>query len=184
VSEIASKGQLRAAFLRWAVVTVPFVLLLGFLSARLAPMGAENPWFLHLTKPAEMPPFAAFGIAWTILYILMGLALAMVLHARGSALRAPALVLFFVQLAANLAWSPLFFGMHQVFAALILIAVLIVLVAATIALFWRVRTAAALLMLPYLAWICFACYLNYDYHRLNPNAESIVPSRGSDQIAL
>ena len=119
--EIASKGQLRLAFVRWAVVTVPLIVLLGFFSARLAPSGDENPWFLQLAKPAMMPPGIAFPIAWTVLYVLMGLALAMIINARGSRLRGPALLAFVLQMAVNLAWSPVFFGMHLVVTALIII---------------------------------------------------------------
>jgi hypothetical protein len=100
--EIASKGQLRLAFLRWAIVTVPFILLLGFASARIAPTGAENLWYQMLEKPAQTPPDWAFPVAWAVIYVLMGLALAMIINARGSTLRGPALVLFAVQMGANL----------------------------------------------------------------------------------
>lgn len=182
--EIASKGQLRLAFLRWAVVTVPFILLLGFASARLAPSGDENPWFMQLAKPEIMPPNIAFPIAWTLLYVLMGLALAMIINARGSTLRGPALVLFAVQMAVNLAWSPVFFGMHLVVPALIIIGVLFVLALATTILFARIRIGAAILLVPYLAWICFAGYLLFQINELNPNAASLVPSRSADQIQI
>ena len=133
--EIASKGQLRLAYLRWAVVTVPFILLLGFTSGRLVPSGDDNPWFVQLVKPEIMPPGWAFPVAWGVLYVLMGLALAMVINARGSAVRTPALIVFAIQMALNLAWTPVFFGMHQVETALIIIAALIVLVVLTIVLF-------------------------------------------------
>ena len=182
--EIASKGQLRMAFMRWAVVTVPFILLLGFASARLAPSGTENRWFMQLAKPDIMPPLWAFPVAWTILYVLMGLALAMIINARGSRLRGPALVVFAVQMAVNLIWSPLFFGMHQVSGALIVLVVLFVLALATTVLFFRIRLGAALLLLPYLAWIAYAGILLYQIDRLNPNAESLVPSSAHDQIQL
>jgi translocator protein len=184
LNEIASKGQLRLAFLRWAVVTVPFVLLLGFASAKLAPSGSENPWFAMLRKPGIMPPEWAFPVAWSVIYVLMGLALAMVINARGSAARGPALVAFAVQLVVNLAWSPVFFGMHQVVTALVMIAVLIALVVLTMVLFRRVRPGAALLLVPYLAWLCFAGILLYEVHRLNPDAGSLVPSRPIDQIQI
>ncbi len=182
--EIASRGQLWAAFLRWAVVTVPFILLLGFASARLAPTGAENPWFMRLVKPEIMPPNYAFPIAWAALYVLMGLALAMIINARGSTLRGPALVAFAVQMAVNLAWSPVFFGMHQVMPALIIIGVLFVLALITTILFARIRVGAAVLLLPYLAWIGFAGYLLFQINALNPNAASLVPSRSADQIQI
>ena len=117
--ELASKEQLRASYLRWAVVTVPFILLLGFTSGRLVPTGSENCWYAALVKPAETPPDIAFPIAWTTIYVLMGLAVAMIVNARGSKLRGPAIGLFAAQLVVNLAWSPLFFGAHQVFWSLI-----------------------------------------------------------------
>jgi tryptophan-rich sensory protein len=182
--EIASKGQLRLAFLRWAVVTVPFVLLLGFASGRIVPSGDENLWYQMLQKPAATPPGWVFPVAWGTLYALMGLALAMIINARGSRLRGPALVLFSVQLAANLVWSPLFFGLHQVFWALVLIVVIFLLALATTFVFGRIRTGAAWLMAPYLAWLCFAATLNYQIHRLNPNAETLVPAAQAPQISL
>ena len=73
---IASKGQLRMSFLRWAAVTVPAVILLGFLSGSVAPAGSENAWYVALRKPAATPPGWVFPVAWTTLYALMGLALA------------------------------------------------------------------------------------------------------------
>ena len=74
MNEIASQGQLRLAYLRWALVTVPAIVFLGFLSGRLANSGYGNRWFGALDKPALMPPGWAFGAAWTILYVLMALA--------------------------------------------------------------------------------------------------------------
>lgn len=184
VREIASKSQLRLAYLRWAVVTVPFILLLGFTSGRLAPSGSDNPWFAQLVKPEFMPAEWLFPVAWATIYVLMGLALAMVINARGSTVRVPALIVFAIQMAINLAWTPVFFGMHQVVTALILVAVLIVLVVLTIVLFAKVRKGAAILLLPYLAWLCFAGALLYKINELNPNAGSLVPSRSADQIQI
>jgi translocator protein len=182
--EIASKGQLRLAYLRWAVVTVPFILLLGFTSGRLVPSGDDNPWFVRLVKPEIMPPNWAFAVAWSVIYVLLGLALAMVINARGSTVRGPALIVFAIQMVLNLAWTPVFFGMHQVDWALIIIGVLLALVLLTIVLFWRVRKGAAVLLLPYLAWLGFAFALLYQIDQLNPNAGSIVPSRSVDQIEI
>ncbi|AOF97256.1 TspO/MBR family protein [Sphingobium sp. RAC03] len=182
MNEIASPGQLRLAYLRWSLLTVPAIVLLGFLSGRLANSGYGNRWFDALEKPALMPPGWLFGVAWTILYILMGLALAIVLHARGAKGRGPAIVLFLVQLVMNLAWSPLFFRAHQVGSALVLILALIVVVAITIWLFGRIRRVAGLLLLPYLAWLAFASFLNYEIGRLNPDAETLVAPALSTQI--
>jgi tryptophan-rich sensory protein len=129
-----------------------------------------------------MPPGWAFGVAWTILYVLMALAFAIVLHARGARGRGAAVTLFLVQLALNLAWSPLFFRAHQVGAALGLILVLALLVALTTALFWRIRPFAGALMLPYLVWLVFASYLNYEVGRLNPDAHRLVAPALQTQI--
>jgi benzodiazapine receptor len=180
--EIASKQQLRLAFMRWAVVTVPFILLLGFTSARLAPSGAANSWYAALIKPAETPPDWVFPAAWTSIYVLLGLALAMIIHARGSRLRGPAIALFAVQMVVNLIWSPLFFGMHQVFWSLVTIAVMFVLAFATTVLFGRIRAGAAWLLVPYLAWLVFAGVLTYRIAELNPGAETLVPSSSTTQI--
>jgi tryptophan-rich sensory protein len=182
MNEIASPGQLRLAYLRWSLLTVPAVVLLGFLSGRLANSGYGNRWFDALEKPALMPPGWLFGVAWTILYILMGLALAIVLHARGAKGRGLAITLFLIQLLMNLAWSPLFFRAHQVGSALVLILALIVVVAITIWLFARIRRVAGLLLLPYLAWLAFASFLNYEIGRLNPDAETLVAPSLSTQI--
>lgn len=174
MNQIASPGQLRLAYLRWALVTVPAILFLGFLSGKLANSGYGNRWFAALAKPELMPPGWVFGAAWTLLYILMALAFAMVLHARGARGRGVAITLFLVQFALNLIWSPLFFRAHQVGDALVLILVLAVLVAVTTALFRRIRRAAGWLLLPYLLWLAFAAYLNYEVDRLNPDAETLV----------
>lgn len=165
---LASRGQLRASFLRWALVIVPAVLLAGFLSAQVAGSAADNPWFASLAKPAIYPAPRVFAIVWPVLYALMGVALTLVITARGARGRGWAIALFGVQLALNLAWSPLFFAAHRIEASLWLLVALDFAVLATIALFWRVRTAAALLLLPYLAWIGFATWLNLEFLRANP----------------
>jgi len=94
VGGIASRGQLRMSFLRWAVFTVPLILLLGFASGRAVPSGSENGWYMALQKPALTPPGIVFPIAWTSLYILIGFAVALILHARGGKGRGLALALF------------------------------------------------------------------------------------------
>jgi benzodiazapine receptor len=182
VGGIASKGQLRMSFLRWAIFTVPLVMLLGFLSARTVPTGSENLWYRALTKPALTPPGWLFPIAWTTLYVLIGLALAMILNARGARLRWPAIGLFVVQFALNLAWTPLFFGAHRIGAAVIVIVAMAIAAIATTILFGRVRTTAAWLMLPYLVWISFAGVLTWSIGQLNPDAETLVPATHTSQM--
>ncbi|WP_088311339.1 TspO/MBR family protein [Novosphingobium sp. B 225] len=171
MTELASPAQLRASLLRWSLFTVPGVLLLGFFSGAVAGSTAGNPWFLDLVKPSLYPPPATFGIVWSILYVLIGLALAMVITARGAAQRGLAIGLFVVQLLLNLAWSPLFFGAHQITGALVLLLVLDVAVLATVVVFNKVRPLAAALMLPYLGWVLFATVLNWQFLQANPDAD-------------
>ncbi len=180
--EIASKQQLRLAFLRSAVVTVPFILLLGFASARSVTVGADNQWYAALAKPALTPPDWAFPVAWIAIYVLIGLALAMVINARGSTIRGLAIGLFAAQMVANLVWTPIFFGAHQIFWALVTLAAMFAFALATTIAFGRIRGGAAVLMVPYLCWIVFAGYLTYMIGVLNPDAETLVPSASSTQI--
>ena len=184
MSELASSAQLRGAFLRWALVLVPGIVLLGFVSGRIAQSGPGNRWFDALTKPDLYPPPQVFGIVWTVLYVLIGLAGAMILSARGARGRKPAIAAFAVQLVLNLAWSPLFFGAHQITGALMLILVLDIAVLVTIALFWRIRPLAAVLLLPYFAWIAFATLLTYEFRTANPGADGQATSGAVTRIEL
>jgi len=184
MNQIASTGQLRASFLRWALVLVPAVILLGFVSGQAGGSGPDNPWFAGLAKPGIYPPPAAFGIVWSVLYLLMGLAAALVGAARGARGRGLALAIFALQLLVNLAWSPVFFGMHLITAALWVILAMDVLVALTVVLFWRVRPLAGGLLLPYLAWILFATVLNWQFLQLNPDADGMPTANAVTRVQL
>ena len=184
MTALASRSQLRMSFLRYALLTVPGILLLGTLSGRVSGSGFGNAWFDSLEKPAIMPPGWMFGVAWTILYVLLGLALALVLHARGARGRGPALALFGLQLLLNFAWSPLFFAYHEVTAAFWTIVAMILLSLVAAVLFWRIRRLAALLMLPYLAWLAFASVLTWQIGALNPEAERLAPGDSTTDISL
>lgn len=125
-------------------------------------------FYASLAQPSWAPPAGVFGPVWTILYVLMGLAAWIVWRTpRGP--RGAALVLFVAQLAANALWSWLFFGWHLGRLAAIEVLVLLGLIAATVAAFWRVRRLAAALMLPYLAWVAFAAMLTWTVWRANPS---------------
>ena len=157
---------------RFALITVPAIVLLGSASGWLSNSGYDNGWFAALVKPSFMPPGWAFGVAWTILYILLGLALAMILAEPPSDRRRTALVLFFVQLALNFAWSPIFFAGHDLRLAAIVIFVMLAIAASAGGQFFRIRPLAGALMTPYLAWLCFAATLNTSIYTLNPGAGS------------
>jgi translocator protein len=184
MNQLASPLQLRATLFRWALFLVPGFLLLGFLSGAMSGSGAGNPWFAELVKPAIYPPPAAFGLVWSVLYVMMGLALAMVISARGAWGRGRAVIAFLVQLALNLAWSPVFFAMHQITAALVLLVAIDAALLVTIWLFWRVRPVAAMLLLPYLAWVLFATWLNWEFRVANPWADGREVSGAASRIEL
>ena len=158
---------------RWvkiALITVPVIVLAGSASGWLSNSGYENDWFASLLKPPFMPPGWAFGLAWTILYVLMGVALAMILAAPATDERRTAWILFFVQLAVNFAWSPVFFGAHDIVLGKYMIVVMLVIALAAASLFRRIRPIAGWLLVPYLLWLCFAFALNSSIDRLNPGA--------------
>ncbi len=181
---LASPAQLRASLLRWSLFTVPIVFGLGFLSSRISDAGPSNPWFDALVKPALYPPPATFGIVWSVLYVLLGVALAMVASARGASGRGAAVAVFGVQFLLNLTWSPMFFALHRMSVALGILGVMIALTAVMVMLFRRVRPVAAALVLPYLAWICFASVLNYQFLAMNPEADGAQASDGAVRVQL
>jgi translocator protein len=184
LGEIASPGQLRMSFLRWAFVAVPGVLVLGFFFGRIVQSGEENAWYAALAKPELTPPGWLFPVAWASLYIMLGLALAMILNARGARLRGVAIALFVMQLVLTYAWTPLFFGAHQVTAAFWLIVFMLAISIAMTFVFARIRRAAAWLVVPYMVWISFAGMLTLEIARLNPGAETLVPPGARTKILL
>ena len=151
-------------------------LLVGAADAA-ASAGAVRGWYLSLLQPPGTPANWVFGPVWTLLYVLVGIAAWLVWRARTAWPALPAgraglqpLRLWGWQLLANAAWAPAFFGLHDPGAALLVMALLLPLVAATMASFWQVRRAAAWLLLPYFAWTCYAAYLTVGFWWLNPHA--------------
>ena len=126
-------------------------------------------FYAELTQPNWAPPSSIFGPVWTFLYALMGVSAWLVWRNGGFRANRAALTLFIVQLAVNALWSWLFFGWHRGAAAIADIALLWVLIVATVVLFWRARPLAGALMIPYLAWVSFAAVLNYSVWQLNPS---------------
>jgi translocator protein len=153
-----------------AFVTVPAIVIAGSVIGLVTNGRGSNPWYAALAKPSFIPPPLAFPIAWTILYALMGVALAMVLAEPASPRRRFALILFAIQLALNFAWSPIFFAAHDISLAKIVIFLMAAIAAAAAGQFFRLRKAAGYLMLPYLAWLVFASTLTATIETLNPGA--------------
>jgi len=183
MSQIASRSQLRIAFMRWALFLVPLIMFLGFLSGVVSGSGEDNSWYQMLEKPAFQPPSYVFGVAWTVLYCLMGFAFAIIVSARGARLQILAITVFILQFILNLLWSPIFFGQHQVTTALYLIIFIWLLVAATIYIFSKIRPLAAWLMIPYILWLSFATLLNYQIDSLNPDAETLYAPAARAEIS-
>ena len=165
---------MRQDWWRYALITVPAIVLLGSFSGWISNAGYGNAWFEALEKPFFMPPGWAFGVVWPILYVLLGIALAMILAEPPSEARKKGLILFFVQLALNFAWSPMFFAAHAVQLALIAIFAMAAIAAMAARQFWNIKRVAGALMLPYLAWLCFAAALNAAINRLNPGADALL----------
>lgn len=184
MNRLASPAQLRASYLRWALFLVPLIVLLGLGSGVVGGNRVDSPWFAALSKPAIFPPSLAFTIVWTVLDALMGLALALVCSAWGARWRGPAMLAFVLQFAVNLAWSPVFFGRHEIAIALYVIILLDLLVLVTLWLFWRVRRMAAWLLVPYLAWVLFATVLNWQLLQLNPELDGAEVSSAVQRIEI
>ncbi|HEX6373963.1 MAG TPA: TspO/MBR family protein [Longimicrobium sp.] len=125
-------------------------------------------FYQQLVKPGWAPPGWLFGPVWSVLYLLMGIAAWLVWRERGFRGARGALTLFVVQLAANALWTWLFFAWRRGALAFGEILLLWVLIAATIAAFWRVRPLAGALLIPYLLWVTFASALTFAVWRMNP----------------
>lgn len=123
-------------------------------------------WFPTLQKPSWNPPGWIFGPVWTILYLLMGIALAYIWHSNHPK-KELAITVFIIQFILNLAWSFIFFHQRQIGIAFIEILILLVVLVFTTLLFFLIRSRAGYLLVPYLLWVAFASVLNGTIWRLN-----------------
>jgi benzodiazapine receptor len=124
----------------------------------------DSAWFESLDKPPWYPPSSAFGIVWTILYVMIAVA-GWRAWASGATVRE--LTPWGVQMALNLAWSLVFFGLQRPGLAIVIIVALAGAIGATIAAFWSRDRIAAWLLVPYLAWVLFASTLNIAIAAMN-----------------
>jgi translocator protein len=130
---------------------------------------APGSWYAGLRLPAWQPPGWLFGPVWTVLYIVMAVA-AWRVWDRGRRAGVPvggALGLYFVQLALNLGWTLVFFGLEAPFLAFLEIVLLLAAIVATMLAFVRIDRLAGALFVPYVAWVTFAAALNFAIWRLN-----------------
>lgn len=122
-------------------------------------------WYEGLIKPSWTPPRWLFPVAWTTLYLLMSLAGMRIALAEGNG---QAAALWSLQIALNTLWTPIYFGLHRIRAAMVVMAFLWLAVAASTWSFFAVDWLAGLLFLPYLVWVSVAGALNFSTMRLNP----------------
>lgn len=146
------------------VVGVGVCLLAGLIGGLLTRSAVEN-WYPTLIKPSFTPPPWLFGPVWTVLYVMMGIAVGLVWHRNPGANATTAL--FLAQLLLNVLWSLFFFALRLPAVALVDIVVLWGTLLATLLSFWRIVPTSGLLLVPYLLWVSFAAVLNASIVWLN-----------------
>ena len=119
-----------------------------------------------LNRPPLSPPSIVFPIAWTILYILMGISIYIIMQSKRK-LKKNARLIYYIQLVTNALWAPIFFGFKEYFLAFLWILMLIVFVITMILTFYKISKKAAYIQIPYLLWLLFASYLNFGVFVLN-----------------
>jgi tryptophan-rich sensory protein len=153
--------------LTYIVIGIIICSTIGFLSS-VVTQSSVNGWYMTLNKPSFNPPNWIFAPVWTALYILMGISAGWV-WAKGFHHKwvKTGLYHFGFQLLLNGLWSIVFFGLQQPFWGLLVILTLLVAIILTIKWFKVVSKVAAILLIPYLLWVCFATVLNYKIWELN-----------------
>lgn len=150
------------------IISCLLCLSAGALSSLFTTADSLTTWYAALTKPSFTPPGWLFGPVWTALYILMGLSFFLIwrkgLRSRPAAI---ALGCFITQLILNALWTPIFFYLHLILLAFIEILLLSAAIFLTILTFAKISPAAAVLLIPYLAWTVFAAILNASIYLLN-----------------
>lgn len=169
-----SKKAPRSRPLLFAIVAFAVVFAAGAIGSA-ATIPNIPVWYASLHKPAFTPPNWLFGPAWTGLYLLIAISFWRILTSPfrktgkglGKTGKDLAISIFLVQMTLNALWSVVFFGLHSPLYGLVVIGLLIAAIIATIASFVRIDRLSALLLLPYLIWVCFATALNAGIFLMN-----------------
>jgi len=125
----------------------------------------KEPWYSELIKSNYNPPDWIFAPVWTTLYLMMTLAIWFFWHSKNRDMNT--VYIYFIHIAFNTTWSVVFFGFHQIFLALVVLTILILLIMTLIIKFKRVNFVSYYLMIPYLLWCCYALFLNLNILLLN-----------------
>jgi len=149
------------------IVSILFCEATGFLSGWIG-SAFKNPWFDHLQKPSWNPPGYIFGPVWTTLYLLMGISFWLIWKKESVSQKyRTAKIIFIIQLCLNFCWSIIFFRLHSPGWAFVDIILLLIVLFITIFRFSNISKTAAWLLVPYIAWVCFASCLNFAIWKLN-----------------
>ena len=125
----------------------------------------KEPWYSQLVKSNYNPPDWVFAPVWTTLYLMMTFAIWYYWHSKNREMNT--IYIYFIHIIFNTTWSIVFFGMHQILFALIVLMILIILIIILILKFKRANYVSSFLMIPYLLWCCYALFLNFNLYILN-----------------
>ena len=148
------------SFLLFALITYSSSLVGGLVTA-----GFKEPWYSLINKPSFNPPSWIFAPVWTTLYLMMTVAIWFFWHSKNRDMNT--IYIYFIHIVFNTTWSIVFFGLHKIFYALLVLVVLIFLIIILILRFKRVNMLSYYLMIPYLLWCCYALILNFNLFLLN-----------------
>ena len=131
----------------------------------LVTVGFKEPWYSLINKPTFNPPSWIFAPVWTTLYLMMTIAIWLFWHSRNKHMNT--IYIYFIHIVFNATWSIVFFGLHQILLALIVLIGLILIIIILMLRFKRVNIVSYYLMIPYLLWCCYALVLNFNIFFLN-----------------
>lgn len=150
------------------VLAIFISFLPGIFGVMFTPSHSDDVWYNALNNSVLTPDGWVFGVAWTILYTLLGIALFLIMNNTKTRLsKTKAYVLFIAQMVLNALWTYLFFGVHMVGAAIACLVALIAVSIWMLVAFKPISKMASYLVWPYVIWMCFALYLNGTIWVLN-----------------
>ena len=148
------------SFILFAIITYSSSLVGGLVTAVF-----KEPWYSLINKPSFNPPSWIFAPVWTTLYLMMTVAIWFFWHSKNQDMNT--IYIYFIHIVLNTTWSIMFFGLHKIFYALLVLVVLIFLIIILILRFKRVNMLSYYLMIPYLLWCFYALILNFNLFLIN-----------------